>query len=693
MDRRTALKMIAAATAATAIPAATPSAMKFGWQYNKHSLDNFIRRHRYPYFSQQNQLIKGTGKGKKAFLHKALEQVMGEKLTPHKQEAPDCFYAGTLVTMSDGSQKPIEKVRSGERVISHTGKSRKVIDTIRKPYEGKLITVETPVSRLVCTPDHLFWTTEGWKQAKDLKLSDSLHITPQRNKASETFDILDYIPDAEATHDKIRAKGSSKWVNRFIPLNEDFAYILGVYLAEGSHKKHSIMFNLAREEEELANALNDKILRVFGIECTTPIGPSKPTVQIVSCDSKAVSELVTSLCPGTTYTKQTPAKIQVAPDNVKKAFILGWLEGDGCCNGRKNRNWGRHFGLLGTSVSLSLVRGMCRLLSSLGIAHTVTHQHPEDRAKAYKINIRSKSIFELYPELKNEAELRHPNLKPFNFQEFGATTKILKLSNVSKACTTVYCLVVEEDHSFSADLISVHNCVSQAAALGVDVLSAVQIVRGEPQRWVTKAATEPIYGGSRIEVGDYRGMGGGSTGHWAAEWLTSYGVLLRQKYPGWDFSEYDPQLAKQLGREGCPDELEPVAKLHPVKKAAICTSYSDLCDCLYNGSPVMVCSNVGFGDSSDSWIRDSEGFLTRDRRPWYHAMLFLGYDDEYRRPGALCMNSWGYWVKGPTRGSQPSGSFWIDASTVDAMLSQGDSFAFSAFKGFPRVVIPPYILH
>jgi len=238
------------------------------------------------------------------------------------------------------------------------------------------------------------------------------------------------------------------------------------------------------------------------------------------------------------------------------------------------------------------------------------------------------------------------------------------------------------------------DCVSQAAGLGVDILACVQIaLQRLPHRWVAKCATEPIYGGSRVEVGGYSGIGGGSTGHWAAEWLQQYGVLLRQKYPGgYDFRQYDANLAVKYGRAGCPDALEPIAKLHPVKKTAICRSYADLCDCIYNGSPVMVCSNVGFGNGTRQ--RDSEGFLTRRRAPWYHAMLFPAYDDEYRRPGALCFNSWGpNWVVGPTRGPQPAGTFWIDANTVDVMLRQGDSFAFSAYQGFPRVDIPPYILY
>ncbi len=238
------------------------------------------------------------------------------------------------------------------------------------------------------------------------------------------------------------------------------------------------------------------------------------------------------------------------------------------------------------------------------------------------------------------------------------------------------------------------DCVSQAAALGVDFLASVQIaIKRAPQRWVAKAATEPIYGGSRVEIGGGRISGGGSTGHWAAEWLSNYGVLLRQQYPtGHDFRHYDASKAVKFGKTGCPDSLEPIAKLHPVKKTAICRSYADLCDLVYNGSPVMVCSNVGFGRGTCT--RDSEGFLTRKRRGWMHSMCFAGFDDTYHRKGALLFNSWGSsWVNGPTRGPQPASTFWVDKDTVDSMLRQGDSFAFSAYVGFPRVVIPPFILY
>lgn len=237
------------------------------------------------------------------------------------------------------------------------------------------------------------------------------------------------------------------------------------------------------------------------------------------------------------------------------------------------------------------------------------------------------------------------------------------------------------------------DCVAVSAARGVDILKSVQIANGKPQRWEAFVASEPIYAGSRVEIGGGKlGNQGGSLGVWAAEWLTRYGNLFRKPYPGYDFTEYNARLTRKLGVEGCPDHLEPLTKAHPVKEVALCRTYYELCDSIYNGYPVMVCSNVGFGNRLPV-TRDKEGFLRRSG-VWWHAMLFAAYDDEYVRPGALCFNSWGpNWVQGPTRGPQPAGTFWVDKKVVDAMLQQMDSFSFSGFVGFPNNNVPPYILY
>lgn len=240
---------------------------------------------------------------------------------------------------------------------------------------------------------------------------------------------------------------------------------------------------------------------------------------------------------------------------------------------------------------------------------------------------------------------------------------------------------------------TIGDCVSHAFGLGVDVLTAVRMLMFlMPERWVAKSATEIIYAGSRVEAGGGKVMGDGSTGAWAAEFIRSWGVLLRQAYLNgeYDFTEYSGSKARELGRRGngVPDELEPLCKLHPVKTCSIVQSWEECRDAVANGYPVAMCSNLGFNTK-----RDKDGFLRRSRRPWYHAMVILGIDDEYRRPGALIQNSWGtHWVSGPTRHGQPEGSFWCDANTIDSAMRQGDSIALSGYVGYPRVDIPDYIL-
>jgi hypothetical protein len=239
--------------------------------------------------------------------------------------------------------------------------------------------------------------------------------------------------------------------------------------------------------------------------------------------------------------------------------------------------------------------------------------------------------------------------------------------------------------SFPVNNQTVGDCVSHGEAGACQVLICTDIVlRREAEEWRGLVATEPIYAGSRVEIGGGRISGDGSVGAWAARWVTEYGVLVRRKYEvagiEFDLTEYDGDRARAWGRRGvgCPNGLEPIAKEHPVKTTSLCTGYDQARDAIANGYPVTVASNRGFND-----VRDSQGFL-RPSGTWSHEMYFCGVDDEFSRPGLLCINSWGKkWVSGPKRHDQPDGSFWVDADVADKMLAAGDSFAHSGFDGFP----------
>jgi hypothetical protein len=235
---------------------------------------------------------------------------------------------------------------------------------------------------------------------------------------------------------------------------------------------------------------------------------------------------------------------------------------------------------------------------------------------------------------------------------------------------------------------TIGDCVSQGAACAVDVLQCVEIaIKGEAERWVAECATEPIYAGSRVEIGGGRIRGDGSVGAWAADWVQKFGAIPRGTYGRIDLTRYSGERAKEWGRPrgGVPDELEPTVKQHPVKAITQVRTYEEARDAIANGYPVTVASNRGF-----QMARDADGFA-RPRGNWAHQMAFIAVDDTFKRPGLLCMNSWGSnWISGPKRHDQPDGSFWVDADVATSMLRQDDSFAFAGYQGFERTDIPDF---
>lgn len=227
---------------------------------------------------------------------------------------------------------------------------------------------------------------------------------------------------------------------------------------------------------------------------------------------------------------------------------------------------------------------------------------------------------------------------------------------------------------------TVGDCVGQGAAYAVDAVKAVDIILNkELERWVDETATEDIYAGSRVQIGEGRIRGDGSIGAWAARYVNEYGALPRGKYGVTDLTKYDGARARTWGRKGVgvPQTLLSVSKKHPILTVSRVDSYEQVRDLISNGYAVTIASNQGFNPR-----RDSEGFAA-PKGNWAHQMSILGVDDEYKRPGVLVQNSWGTWNAGPKRNNQPDGSFWVDAEEIEnRILKQGDSWAFSGYEGF-----------
>jgi hypothetical protein len=247
------------------------------------------------------------------------------------------------------------------------------------------------------------------------------------------------------------------------------------------------------------------------------------------------------------------------------------------------------------------------------------------------------------------------------------------------------------------------DCVSWGEELVCTMLMAIQHALGI-SKFEGEAATEPIYGGSRVEVEGGR-LGGYSDGSWggaAAKWVTNYGVLLRKDYspstgnPDHDLRVYSAKRAKDWGNFGCGGKdddrtngkLDQVAKQFPVKHVAQVTSLEAAEAAIQNGYPISVASNVGYGEM----VRDDDGIVGRSGS-WAHEMMIGGvkYHPSRGRLWRL-FQSWGKSCKGSDPGivhpAVSDCSWWITDRDFLSQLKQEDSFAQGDVRGFPPRELP-----
>lgn len=226
---------------------------------------------------------------------------------------------------------------------------------------------------------------------------------------------------------------------------------------------------------------------------------------------------------------------------------------------------------------------------------------------------------------------------------------------------------------------TIGDCVSQGHGHGIDLLECVQIALGKAGEEFKQTATEAIYGMARVDVGGERGSySDGAVGAWAAKAISTLGTLSRDVV-----GPYDGKRAKEWGARGVPSEMKSKAVAHKVKTTSLVTTYEELEDALGNGYPVTVCSDQGF-----TMTRDAQGFC-RPHGSWSHCMLLVGTRID-PKPAACIFQSWGSSVpSGPLDLDQPPNSFWADKDVVARMLSMRDSWAMSAFEGYPRTTPLP----
>jgi len=671
--------------------------------------------------------LLGSGAGKLTAHWTLVEKVFQGCWPASAQSIGDCFPAGTMVSMADGTKKPIEDVTVGEVVLSHVGTPRRVTDTIRKPFSGSLVKIRAKGSPLSvsATPDHQFITVNGgsyWCPVELLNVGDLVSL-PRHDATGEdlVFDLAEcpnaVVSGGEGRHlpcssvDRIRWHGSRKEVPRYVRMDERLAWLVGLYLAEGScdmgpRGPNRITFNLNKNETLLAETAATYIKDIFGIDSQVCQVPSKPSVLYVRVTCGPFAWLLKQLAPGNTYTKRLNRIFMRQPKAVRLAALRGWFAGDGSLNAktrsdRKGSRWS-HFRAVGVSVSASLVEDMFDLANSCGLVASVSFRKPRNASKAASnLLLSGAHAAAVFPSRLKECRVdltrskkasRHGILKPI------ASVERVPFSG------EVFCLEVEHDHSFIANGYAVHNCVSHSQRNACLYTIACEIAAGKPDEvtgLVEQAPEQPDEGrrdGAFSTEAYYWFRRRASRDGWFCEAaakvaIEEAGAFPRKNYPelGVDLTKYSGSNATRWGATPPPEAIRAQGKKHLFRTAATCESFEAVRDMLANGYGVTSCGSEGFSSTRD------ENGVSRRSGSWAHALAYIGCDDrdeikaKYAGPLVLVMNSWGKWNGGPRRvyGTTldiPEGSFWARWSDISGRVA----IAMSGFNGWPAQKLPDW---
>ncbi len=246
-----------------------------------------------------------------------------------------------------GDNKPISEYEIGDKIVGMSGLDT-VIAKFNRQYDGELISIKAHgMLPIICTPNHpiltiggitptnhskpISYSTPEWKHAELLKekhtnISGNYLLLPIIEGDIEVKEIsLEKYFENTALLKALTITGTTTQ----FPLNEDTAWFLGLYVAEGSANFNDVTLALHEKEIDIANKVK-LLLNSLGYRVT--ISPIKNTHAIrVYIGSRHLSSFLEEFCGKGALHKKIPDFILYHKNlSLVRAFLNGYIDGDGC---------------------------------------------------------------------------------------------------------------------------------------------------------------------------------------------------------------------------------------------------------------------------------------------------------------------------------------------------------------------------
>jgi hypothetical protein len=268
--------------------------------------------------------------------------------------------------------------------IGFDGKPRitRIIAVHKIPYKGKAVRVIAGTSSFLTSIDHPFLVYDYRYGYKYVKAMDLIH-------ANRNYGLV--FPDEalELPFEKT--------------IDEDTAYLAGLFIADGSFAKGAIWYSLHRDEAPIIM----EYLRKLGYNCSIKAEKRRTrgrTIMVYGLIKKFKEVF------GEDHS-HIPEKLLKQPKTVLLALIAGIIDGDGSFDRNRAR-------VRISTTNRKLAYQLVNLLSALGFKSRISSSKPrENEQTLYQVSVIGESCMKLLKELSPYLKLKKPQwFKTRNFR-------------------------------------------------------------------------------------------------------------------------------------------------------------------------------------------------------------------------------------------------------------------------------------
>lgn len=420
-----------------------------------------------------------------------------------------CLSPDVPIILEYGKTIRLEDVEVGQKVYTIDGSVKKVLKKMKYPFNEKVRKIRTyygDEAGVTLTLDHKIYAEKSkrpknwdkwsdstkkskknweepaqnmnWIEAKDLSVGDWCFVPFPKLEIIENYKIdlskfstgkskngsnLSFNKDTVINTFNSKGGNTCRKNNRNWVLNEDWAFILGVFLGDGWTRS-----NGALEVGFCDNSISRKhidevcsIMNKYDFNGRESVSKDKKLIQIIF-GSPYLRKLFDELHPNykhTSHSKHVPDCILNAPVSIVESYLRGYFLADGYEDNGKAKF---------ETVSYKLAEQIRFLLLRIGLPSSIKKYTRKDLREHYK-NISVSYVLHCPLDVRIGCSKNYKNKYVWRSTKDGLMLKIKSIEEF-KGLDFVYDIEVEDNHNYLTSSFLVHNSVAGsliAYAIGI----------------------------------------------------------------------------------------------------------------------------------------------------------------------------------------------------------------------------------